>query len=121
MAQAQAALTVRRATPVATRLRWAWREATRGGLLVWRLVLAGAALAPFDPTAQDPISRLREPFSYSRRGFHVFGTDALGRDLWSNMIVATRLTLIIGVVCTGIGAIIGTSLGMWAGFYGVGV
>jgi peptide/nickel transport system permease protein len=49
------------------------------------------------------------------------GTDALGRDLFSQIIVATRLTLFIGAVGTAIGLIIGVAVGLGAGYYGGGV
>jgi peptide/nickel transport system permease protein len=46
------------------------------------------------------------------------GTDPLGRDLLSNIIAGTRLSVFIGLVATGIGMAIGVSLGMWAGYFG---
>jgi peptide/nickel transport system permease protein len=97
-----------------------------GGLILWLgfllLVLLfaifGEALAPYSPTAQDPISRLTPPFSASRRGFHLLGTDTLGRDVLSAVIAGARLSLFIGAVATAIGALIGVALGMLAGYYG---
>jgi peptide/nickel transport system permease protein len=80
--------------------------------------LTEGSLAPYDPTAQEVLSRLLPPFSWSGRGFHWLGTDQLGRDVLSNMIAGTRLTLFIGIVCTLIGMFIGVGLGMVAGFYG---
>src|SRR5512145_225130 len=90
------------------------------GYLVLMLVLAifGEAIAPYDPTSQDVLSRLLPPLETSRRGFHLMGTDALGRDLFSQIIVATRLTLFIGAVGTAIGLIIGVAVGLGAGYYG---
>jgi peptide/nickel transport system permease protein len=107
-----------------------WRGAleglARGGLFIWvgfllliaAFALTGERLAPYTPTAQDPISRLLEPLAQSRRGLHLLGTDTLGRDLLSAIIAATRLTLFIGAVATGVGALIGVTLGMLAGYYG---
>ncbi|MCI0687160.1 MAG: ABC transporter permease [Sporichthyaceae bacterium] len=107
-----------------------WREAlerlARGGLVIWVaflavvgvVALAGEQLAPYAPTAQDPVSRLLPPLAETRRGLHLLGTDPLGRDLLSAVIAATRLTLFIGAVATGVGAAIGVSLGMLAGYYG---
>lgn len=82
------------------------------------LAVGGAALAPYEPTAQDVISRLLPPLEASRRGFHLLGTDPLGRDLLSAVIAGTRLTLFIGVVGTAIGLVIGVAVGMAAGYYG---
>ncbi|MHA2117637.1 MAG: ABC transporter permease subunit, partial [Candidatus Thorarchaeota archaeon] len=50
--------------------------------------------------------------------FHVFGTDQLGHDLFSGIIIGTRITLLIGVLATAISVTIGTSIGLVAGFYG---
>jgi peptide/nickel transport system permease protein len=87
-------------------------------LVITALAVAGELLAPYAPTAQDPISRLLPPLSGSRRGFHLLGTDPLGRDLLSNMIAGARLTLFIGAVATLAGAAIGVVIGMVAGYYG---
>jgi peptide/nickel transport system permease protein len=90
-------------------------------LLMLALAIFGEAVAPYDPTSQDVLSRLLPPLETSRRGFHLMGTDALGRDLFSQIIVATRLTLFIGAVGTAIGLIIGVAVGLGAGYYGGGV
>jgi peptide/nickel transport system permease protein len=96
------------------------------GVFIWvgylLLILAFSALgdriAPYDPTGQLVTARLRPLFAESSRGLHLLGTDQLGRDVLSNIIVATRLTLFIGLVGTFIGMVIGVALGMLAGFYG---
>jgi peptide/nickel transport system permease protein len=81
-------------------------------------VVMGDRLAPYEPTGQLVTARLRPLFAESSRGLHLFGTDQLGRDVLSNIVVAARLTLLIGLVSTFIGLIIGVALGMLAGFYG---
>jgi peptide/nickel transport system permease protein len=90
-------------------------------LLIAVFAATGSDLAPYDPTAQNVVSRLSPPWSSSTRGFHWLGTDQLGRDVLSNMIVATRLTLFIGLVSTLAGLVIGVAFGMLAGYYGGGV
>ena len=90
-------------------------------LLIAVFAATGSDLAPYDPTAQNVIARLSPPWSSSSRGFHWLGTDQLGRDVLSNMIVATRLTLFIGLVSTFVGLVIGVAFGMLAGYYGGGV
>jgi peptide/nickel transport system permease protein len=87
-------------------------------LVIGAFAVVGDYLTPYDPTSQDPISRLLPPFSTSRRGFHLLGTDSLGRDLLSNMIAGARLTLFIGAAGTAAGAVIGVLIGMVAGYYG---
>ncbi len=51
-------------------------------------------------------------------GTHLMGTDQLGRDVFSQMIIAVRITLLVGIVATGMSVIIGTLVGLVAGYYG---
>jgi len=51
-------------------------------------------------------------------GFHVMGTDQVGRDVFSQLVVGVRITLIIGVVATLITIVIGTLIGLLAGYFG---
>ncbi|MCK5266205.1 MAG: ABC transporter permease, partial [Candidatus Thorarchaeota archaeon] len=51
-------------------------------------------------------------------GNHLMGTDQLGRDVFSQMIIAVRITLLVGIVATGMSVIIGTLVGLAAGYYG---
>lgn len=100
-----------------------WLDAT---VLLWTgylfVILAfaslGDRLAPYDPTGQLVTARLRPLLAESARGLHLLGTDQLGRDVFSNIVVAARLTLFIGIVSTLIGMVVGVALGMLAGFYG---
>lgn len=50
--------------------------------------------------------------------FHLLGTDQLGHDLFSGIIVGSRITLLIGLVAAAISATIGTTIGLVAGYYG---
>jgi len=93
-----------------------------GGVIVlFALILALAApwIAPHDPYAQDLSRRLLPPVWDPRGSFeHLFGTDALGRDYLSRMIYGARVSLLIGV-CAAVGSgLIGTTLGLIAGYYG---
>ncbi|HLY83496.1 MAG TPA: ABC transporter permease [Acidimicrobiales bacterium] len=76
--------------------------------------LFGTVLAPYSTTATDPAHRLLPAFT---RG-HVLGTDGLGRDVWSRLIVGTRLSLLTGFIPVIVAALIGCILGMWAGVGG---
>ena len=64
-------------------------------------------------TAVDPTNSMLPPSSE-----HFFGTDGLGRDLFSRVIYGTRYSLLVGVVAVGISLAVGTLLGSLAGYYG---
>ena len=70
-------------------------------------------VAPYDPTEQD-LSMRRKPPSLA----HPFGFDPHGRDIFSRIIVGARATLVSGVVCVLLAGVIGTSLGLVAGYFG---
>lgn len=73
-------------------------------------------LAPFDPTQQffDGLTLEGAPLPPNEE--FVLGTDLLGRDLLSRLIYGARTSLIIGIVSNGIAVIIGTLVGVTAGF-----
>lgn len=73
----------------------------------------GPLLVPFDPLASDTAAALQPP-----SGAHWFGTDALGRDIFSRTVVATRLDLGIAVAAVVVSFAIGMPLGLAAGFFG---
>jgi len=70
-------------------------------------------LAPYNP-GQIDIENILTPPSSS----HIFGTDSLGRDLFSRMVYGTRISLMVGFVAVGIASLIGIALGAIAGYYG---
>lgn len=86
------------------------------GLLITVAFVAIAAIgpwvAPYDPIAQDLPAQLQSP---SRD--HLLGTDDFGRDILSRIMVGSRISLLVGVIATGIGAGLGTLAGLFAGFY----
>jgi len=77
------------------------------------LALAAPWLSPKDPSFQNLIERLQGP---SR--LHWMGTDDLGRDVFSRLLLGTRISLSVGFVAVGIEAVIGVTLGLCAGFFG---
>lgn len=84
------------------------------GVLVLAYVLGAAlapVIAPYSPGATDLGARLAPPSAA-----HWFGTDALGRDVFSRTIYGARVSLLVGVLTVGLSAVIGTALGM-AGAY----
>ena len=81
-------------------------------LLIFAAVF-GPALAPYDPLASDTSATLQAP---SLR--HWCGTDQLGRDIFSRVVVATRLDLIIAVSSVALVFAFGGLAGIAAGFFG---
>jgi peptide/nickel transport system permease protein len=73
----------------------------------------GTAIAPYDPLASNSELALQPP-----SGAHWFGTDQLGRDVLSRVIVATQLDLGIAVLAVALSFLVGSILGTWAGYFG---
>jgi peptide/nickel transport system permease protein len=92
-----------------------------GGILLVMVFLAIFApwLSPHDPYAQDLVNRTVPPFWYTKGSWlHPLGTDQLGRDYFSRLIYGARISLLIGVSVAVISGIIGTTMGMLAGYFG---
>lgn len=87
-----------------------------GGLIILILV-ALAVFAPVLATHAIEQPDMRNRFSYPSAE-HLLGTDNLGRDLWSRLIFGARVSLTIGVISVTVAAIIGTSVGLAAGYFG---
>lgn len=75
--------------------------------------LFGPSLVAYDPLASNA-SRALQPPSWD----HLFGTDNLGRDVFSRVIVATRLDLAISIAAVALSFVIGSVLGAIAGYWG---
>ncbi len=82
-------------------------------LMFCLVALFGPLLAPYDPLASNTSAALQAP---SAR--HWFGTDQLGRDIFSRVIVATRLDMIIAIASVALVFAMGGLAGIAAGFYG---
>src|SRR5207253_4367483 len=83
------------------------------------LALLGPLIEPHDPLAQDVARRLKPPGYVDPRGGPFWlGTDGLGRDILARLIEGARVSLLIGVGGAGIAAVLGTSLGLTAGYAG---
>jgi peptide/nickel transport system permease protein len=92
------------------------RSATVGMVIIALIVvvsLIGPSLAPYNPILPSPLDRLRGPTSA-----HFFGTDSLGRDIFSRVIYGSRISLLIGLISVTISLVPGTFLGLLAGYFG---
>ena len=88
------------------------------GLAIVAIIVLISLLAPLlplaDPDVTDLGNRLKPPFQSG----HILGTDHLGRDMLSRLIWGTRVSLLVGVIATFVAAVVGSFLGIVAGFYG---
>ncbi len=105
--------------PVRNRLGWLSRVPGSGvvGVTIVALLLLvalfGPLLVPHDPVAQDFRALLAAPSAG-----HWFGTDELGRDVFSRVVAGARISLLLGVSVILISSVLGTVLGLVAGFVG---
>ena len=83
-------------------------------LLFWIVcAIFGTVIAPHNPTAQQLLATNNPPSAA-----HWFGTDQLGRDVLSRVIVGARQILLIAVAATILGTVLGTALGLVMGYFG---
>jgi peptide/nickel transport system permease protein len=86
------------------------------GALIVLLILLGGIFAPiigrYDPLAQDLLLGSSPPSFH-----HFFGTDKLGRDVFSRMLFGARVSIAIGFVAVGVAIVAGTAIGVVAGFF----
>lgn len=87
------------------------------GLAVAAILILLAIFAPFiathDVTAQNLAMRYAAPSAT-----HWFGTDALGRDVFSRVVFGARISLEVGITVVAVSSVIGVTLGAIAGYYG---
>lgn len=88
-------------------------------VLIILMALIAPFLAPHDPYQQDLLNRLIPPIWDSRGSSeHILGTDHLGRDYLSRLIYGARISLLIGIGAALISGLIGTFMGVMAGYFG---
>jgi glutathione transport system permease protein len=108
----------------AVRSPWSefWRKFKRqkvavfAGLFVVVLVVVAIAapwVVPYDAETFFDYDKLNAPPSWQ----HWFGVDALGRDIFSRILMGARISLAAGFVSVAVGAVFGTLLGLVAGYY----
>ncbi len=77
------------------------------------LAVGASHFCPKDPFSQNLLERLQSPSIT-----HWMGTDDLGRDVFSRLLLGTRISLSVGFVAVAIELVIGVTLGLLAGFWG---
>ena len=82
-------------------------------LLVALLAILAPLIAPHDPLEQNILFRLQPP-----SGEHLMGTDYYGRDILSRLLYGAQISLVIGLLAIGIAMVIGSLIGLVAGYTG---
>ena len=82
-------------------------------VLIVLAAILGPEIVPYDPLASDTAQALKPPSAH-----HWFGTDQLGRDVFSRVVVATRLDFFIAVASVALVFLMGGLAGVAAGFFG---
>ena len=82
-------------------------------LIVAALAILAPWIAPYNPLDQNILFRLKPPSAE-----HWFGTDYYGRDTLSRILWGARISLAIGLLAIGSAMVLGTLIGMVAGYYG---
>ena len=86
------------------------------GLVIIAVFVLSAVLAnriaPYSPTKQKIVESLKPPSAA-----HWLGTDELGRDIFSRVLYGGRVSLQVGVVSVGLAMLVGTTLGLMAGYW----
>ncbi|HSJ28441.1 MAG TPA: ABC transporter permease [Acidimicrobiia bacterium] len=77
------------------------------------LAMLAPVLSPYDPFALDPLQRFLAPSAD-----HWFGTDELGRDIWTRSLYGARVSLSTAFLAVMIGMAIGVPLGLLSGYFG---
>ena len=87
------------------------------GLAIVLFLIFVAIFAPF-LAPYEPNSRIKEDSSLGPSWTHLFGTDLLGRDIFSRVIYGSRISIEVGIIAVGISVALGLFFGALAGFYG---
>jgi peptide/nickel transport system permease protein len=108
--------------PLSARRRFLRRfKSNRGAMVAFAFIvlmilvaIVGPWLAPKDPNKQALAGRLADPLSKG----HLLGTDALGRDMFSRLIVGTRVAVLASAQAVGVALVLGVPPGLVAGYFG---
>lgn len=104
--------------------RLAWIGLGLVGLVLATILIAAIFapwIAPKDPNVQNLLGRLKPPGTTVRQVYYLLGSDELGRDLFSRLIWGGRVSLQVAVLSVALSGVVGTVLGMLAGYLRGGV
>src|SRR3546814_19936414 len=88
-------------------------------LIIFAMALLAPFLAPNDPYTQDLSRRLVTPIWHANGTWeHPLGTDAFGRDYLSRIMYGAQVSLLIGFGAMAISCVLGTAMGIAAGYFG---
>ncbi len=90
----------------------------RIGLVLIVFILIAALFAPLLGTVDPQRAGKREDILLSPSGDHWLGTDDLGRDVWSQILYGSRVSLMIGLITAFVTVVTGTLVGLTAGYFG---
>jgi peptide/nickel transport system permease protein len=95
-----------------------WHSMGRIGAILITLVLIAALFSPYLRTVDPQATGKREDILTAPSSKHWLGTDDLGRDVWSQIIFGSRVSLAIGLITAFVTVVTGTLIGLIAGYYG---
>src|SRR4030081_2482014 len=87
------------------------------GLVIVAVFVTVALFAPWIATQDVGATNLSIRYM-GPSAAHWFGTDATGRDIFSRVVFGARISLQVGIIVVGVSALVGTTLGALAGYYG---
>ena len=90
----------------------------RIGFVLIVFILIAALFAPLLRTVDPQMAGKREDILLSPSGEHWLGTDDLGRDVWSQILYGSRVSLMIGLITAFVTVVTGTLVGLTAGYFG---
>jgi peptide/nickel transport system permease protein len=97
---------------------WGFYRVSRIGMLGLFIIIAFIIIATIAPmiTPYDPRALVGTPF-LTPTGGHLLGTDQVGRDIYSQLIWGSRVSLMVGLLASAFGVAIGTAIGLVSGYF----
>jgi peptide/nickel transport system permease protein len=114
-------LTITRSQNAGQTRSW-FRRWPVSSIVILSLLIASALFAPLIAPHDAKLGVLEDrhipPMLFGGTSDHIFGTDSLGRDIFSRTVHGARVSVLVAVIALGVGGIIGTVLGVVSGYAG---